>query len=70
MRSGTLVRVAHHPLKPLVIRGGLARRFGSLAGFLRALFLILGFYFLGDAFEHPLDAQASGESSPRRSALR
>jgi hypothetical protein len=40
MRAETLVRVAaHHAVKPLVIRGGLARAFGSLASFLAALFL-------------------------------
>jgi hypothetical protein len=59
MRAETLVRVAGHHVKPLVIRGGLARTFGSLASFLAALFLILGLYLLGDAFEHPLDAQAA-----------
>ena len=60
MRADTLSRVAEHHLKPLVIRGGLARTFGSLVSFLALLFLILGFYLLGDAFEHPLDAQAAG----------
>jgi ABC-type Na+ efflux pump permease subunit len=57
MRADTLSRVDEHHVKPLVIRGGLARTFGSLASFLAVLFLILGFYLLGDAFEHPLDAQ-------------
>ena len=60
MRADTLSRVSEHHVKPLVIRGGLARTFGSLASFLAALFLIFGFYLLGDAFEHPLDAQATG----------
>jgi riboflavin transporter FmnP len=46
-------------VKPLVIRGGLARTFGSLASFLAVLFLVGGLYLLGDAFEHPLDAQAA-----------
>jgi riboflavin transporter FmnP len=59
MRAETLVRVATHSVKPLVIRGGLARTFGSLASFVAVLFLIFGFYMLGDAFEHPLDAQAA-----------
>jgi riboflavin transporter FmnP len=59
MRTETLVPVATHHVKPLVIRGGLARTFGSLAGFLAVLFLLFGFYVLGDAFEHPLDAQAA-----------
>jgi len=58
MRAETLGRVGAHPVKPLVIRGGLARTFGSLASFLAVLFLIFGLYLLGDAFEHPLDAQA------------
>lgn len=59
MRADTLSPVSEHQVKPLVIRGGLARTFGSLASFLAVLFLILGFYLLGDAFEHPLDAQAA-----------
>jgi len=59
MRVETLARVTTHHIKPLVIRGGLARTFGSLASFLAVLFLIFGFYMLGDAFEHPLDAQAA-----------
>jgi hypothetical protein len=59
MRAETLVRVSTHQLKPLVIRGGLARTFGSLACFLAVLFLILGSYLLADALEHPLDAQAT-----------
>jgi ABC-type Na+ efflux pump permease subunit len=61
MRAETLFRAAaHHVVKPLVIRGGLARTFGSLVSFLAVLFLFGGFYLLGDAFEHPLDAQATG----------
>ncbi len=60
MRAETLVRVAAHDVKPLVIRGGLARTFGGLATFLAAIFLLIGSYLLGDAFEHPLDAQAVG----------
>jgi hypothetical protein len=60
MRAETLVRVAaHHAVKPLVIRGGLARTFGSLVSFLAVLFLCFGSYLLGDAFEHPLAAQAA-----------
>jgi hypothetical protein len=58
MRAETLVRVAAHDVKPLVIRGGLARTFGSLVSFLAVLFLFFGLYLLGDAFEHPLAAQA------------
>jgi hypothetical protein len=61
MRAEALVRVAaNHVVKPLVIRGGLARTFGSLISFLAVLFLFGGLYLLGDAFEHPLDAQAAG----------
>ena len=60
MRAEILVRTPAHHVKPLVIRGGLARTFGSLVSFLAVLFLFLGFYLLGDAFEHPLDAQAAG----------
>jgi riboflavin transporter FmnP len=45
--------------KPLIIRAGLARTFGSLASFLALLFLLLGMYLMQDAFEHPLDAQAA-----------
>jgi uncharacterized BrkB/YihY/UPF0761 family membrane protein len=58
MRAESMAPVSAHHVKPLVIRGGLARTFGSLASFLAVLFLIFGFYVLGDAFEHPLDAQA------------
>jgi hypothetical protein len=61
MRAETFIRVAaHHVVKPLVIRGGLARTFGSLVSFLAIFFLFGGLYLLGDAFEHPLDAQAAG----------
>ena len=48
-----------HSRKSLLARGGLARTFGSLASFLALLFLVGGLYLLGDAFEHPLDAQAA-----------
>jgi uncharacterized BrkB/YihY/UPF0761 family membrane protein len=57
MRTTNAHRVARH--KPLVLRGGLARTFGSLASFLAMLFLLLGLYLLRDALEHPLDAQAA-----------
>ena len=58
MRAGTVFRAsARHP-KPLIIRAGLARTFGGVAGFVATLFLLLGLYLLRDAFEHPLDAQA------------
>jgi hypothetical protein len=59
MRDENLVRVAaHHVVKPLVIRAGLVRTFGSLVSFLALLFLLGGLYLLADAFEHPLAAQA------------
>jgi len=58
VRAAMLDRAATRRTKPLVIRGSLARTFGSLVCFLAALFLLLGFYLLVDAFEHPLDAQA------------
>lgn len=60
MRIESLVREATHHAKPLVIRGGLARTFGSLVSFLAVIFLLLGLYLLGDAFAHPLAAQAVG----------
>lgn len=59
MRVETFARPHGHNVKPLVVRGGLARTFGSLVSFLAVLFLILGAYLLGDAFEHPVDAQAA-----------
>ena len=60
MSFGTL----HHALgvrhgKSLVSRGGLARTFGSLAGFLVLLFLFSGFYILEDAFTNPIQAGAA-----------
>jgi len=60
MRGGTLHRVPRaHSSKPLVIRGGLARTFGSLAGFLAITFLCWGIYLLADALVHPLLAGAA-----------
>ena len=47
------------PPKPLVVRAGLGRTFGSLAGFLALLFLSVGIYLLTDAFAHPVDAEAA-----------
>lgn len=47
------------PAKALVLRGGLSRTFGSLAGFLAFLLLILGSYLLEDIFANPLTAQPS-----------
>src|SRR5215467_723270 len=44
---------------PLIVRGGLSRTFGSLAGFAALGLLALGIYLLGDAFAHPVDAEAA-----------
>lgn len=60
MRTDSLIRDVTHRAKPLVIRGGLARTFGSLVSFLAMIFLLLGLYLLRDAFAHPLAAQAVG----------
>ena len=49
-----------HRAKPLVVRAGLGRTFGSLIGFLAALLLASGVYILEDAFAHPMDTQAAG----------
>ncbi|HXY26024.1 MAG TPA: hypothetical protein VEI73_15310 [Candidatus Acidoferrum sp.] len=49
-----------HPAKPLVVRGGLGRTFGSLVIFLALTLLAFGGYILADAFAHPVDAQAAG----------
>lgn len=46
--------------KPLVVRAGLSRTFGSIAGFVALGFLSLGVYLLADAFAHPVDAEAAG----------
>jgi hypothetical protein len=60
MRGGILHRASGvHPRKPLVVRGGLVRTFGSLAGFLAVTFLCGGLYILEDAFANPLDAGAA-----------
>lgn len=45
---------------PLIVRAGLSRTFGSLAGFAAVGLLSLGVYLLADAFAHPVDAQAAG----------
>ena len=47
------------PAKPLVVRAGIGRTFGSLTGFLALLFLSTGVYLLADAFAHPVDAQSA-----------
>ncbi len=45
--------------KSLVFRGGLARTFGSLAGFMVVTFLCVGLYILEEAFANPLQAGAA-----------
>lgn len=45
--------------KALVVRGGLARTFGGLAGFLALTFFCCGVYVLEDTFANPLTAQAA-----------
>jgi hypothetical protein len=45
---------------PLVLRGGLSRTFGGLAGFTALLLLSLGIYLLRDAFAHPVHAEPAG----------
>jgi hypothetical protein len=59
MLAETLVRVAAHHVKPLVIHDGLSRTFASLASFL-AVLLIFAIYLPGGAFAHPPDARATG----------
>ena len=46
--------------KPLIVRAGLSRTFGSIAGFAALGLLSLGVYLLADAFAHPVDAEAAG----------
>jgi hypothetical protein len=60
MNSGTSYRTAgvRHS-NSLVSRGGLARTFGGLAGFLVLLFLFCGLYILVDAFTNPIQAGAA-----------
>jgi len=60
MRAESLARVAAHHVKPLVIRGGLARTSGSLVSFLAVLFLFFGVYLLGGRRIHPLETHAAG----------
>ena len=47
------------PSRSLVVRGGLARTFGGLAGFIVVSFLFWGIYILADAFANPIDAGAA-----------
>ena len=49
-----------HADRPLVVRAGLSRTFGSLIGFAAFVFLFFGIYLLADVFSHPVDAQAAG----------
>ena len=58
MRAQTMARVSRHT-KPLVIRAGLARTFGSLVSFLAGLFLLGGLYLLAKDFEDPINAEAA-----------
>ena len=46
-----------HSVRPLVVRGGLFRTFGSLAAFLALVLLSLGIYLIEDTFSNPLTAQ-------------
>jgi hypothetical protein len=60
MRGGTLHRPLDvRPSRSLVVRAGLARTFGSLAGFLVVSFLCWGIYILADAFANPINAGAA-----------
>ena len=58
MRGGVLHQASGvvRPSKSLVVRGGLVRTFGSLAGFLVVTFLCWGIYTLEDVFANPLSA--------------
>jgi len=46
--------------KPLVVRAGLSRTFGSIAGVAALGLLSMGVYLLSDAFAHPVNAEAAG----------
>jgi len=46
-----------HHVRPLVVRAGLFRTFGSLAGFLALVLLSIGIYLIEDTFTNPLTAQ-------------
>jgi hypothetical protein len=60
MYNGVLHHVSNGRLtKPLVVRAGLPRTFGSLIFFLAGMFLCLGIYILEDLFAHPVDAAAA-----------
>lgn len=60
MRIGILYHASNGRLtKPLAVRAGLPRTFGSLIFFLAGMFLCLGIYILEDLFAHPVDAAAA-----------
>ena len=57
MRDGVIHQASGvRPSKSLVVRGGLVRTFGSLAGFLVVTFLFWGIHTLEDVFLNPLSA--------------
>jgi|SRR6267378_3069368 len=57
MRGGVIHQASGvRPSKSLVVRGGLVRTFGRLAGFLVVTFLCWGIYTLEDVFLNPLSA--------------
>jgi hypothetical protein len=60
MRDAIIQHVSSvRPPKSLAVRGGLARTFGGLAGFVVVTFLSGGFYILQDAFANPLTEGAA-----------
>ena len=57
MRGALLHHHGHaRVIKPLVVRGGLGRTFGSLISFLALTLLAWGGYLLEDEFAHPVEA--------------
>lgn len=58
MRPKALTGSADQGHEALIARGGLARTFGSLAGFLALTLLAAGLYLIDDAWVHPVRAQA------------
>jgi hypothetical protein len=60
MRAGVTYHASSvRSAKPLVVRAGLVRTFGSLAGFVVVTFLCGGLYILEDAFANPIEAGAA-----------
>src|SRR5260370_4033933 len=60
MRGGFIRHTASvDSSKSLVLRGGLVRTFGGLAGFVVVTFLCGGLYILEETFANPLDAGAA-----------